>query len=149
MIIQISLTVTMKATGNVIQPGVPARGDVTTPVRSSAGSVLKSALGEKLRLRAITCSCDPKANHKPQADFHQRVQLSVLPAVARCSWVCVSNVRKEKGGRNWSPHQLTAKNLLATLAQLCLMPGRSCRPWMCFQMCRACSTLISSAQTYG
>lgn len=87
----------MKATGNVIQPGVPARGDVTTPVRSSAGSVLKSALGEKLRLRAITCSCDPKANHKPQADFHQRVQLSVLPAVARCSWVCVSNVRKEKG----------------------------------------------------
>lgn len=105
MIIQISLTVTMKATGNVIQPGVPARGDVTTPVRSSAGSVLKSALGEKLRLRAITCSCDPKANHKPQADFHQRVQLSVLPAVARCSWVCVSNVRKEKGGlghHSWS-----------------------------------------------
>ena len=99
MIIQISLMVTMEATGNVIQSSVPGREDVTTSVRSSAGSVLRSALGEKLYLRAITCSCDAKANHKPQAGFHQRVvQLSVLPAVARCSWFCVSNVCKEKGG---------------------------------------------------
>lgn len=66
---QVTCKIAIKATGSIIRSSVPGWEDVTTLVRSSGGSVLKSAFIELLYLRAIICSSDPKANHKPQAKF--------------------------------------------------------------------------------
>lgn len=77
VITQIKLTSAVMATGNVIWSSVPGQEDATTLVTSSTGSVLKSAFIELLYLCAITCSCDLKENHKPQASFHKRVSGSI------------------------------------------------------------------------
>lgn len=77
IITQIKLTSAVTATGNVIWSSVPGREDATTLVTSLTGSVLKSAFIELLYLYEITCSCDLKASHKPQASFHKRVSSSI------------------------------------------------------------------------